>query len=69
MVKRVYFGAVANEHVRELKDVNNREFRDARGAGRPRCSRWACIRSPSTDVMHVSVVELLRHVAASKLGN
>jgi NADH-quinone oxidoreductase subunit M len=26
LVKRVIFGAVANDHVRELKDLNNREF-------------------------------------------
>src|SRR5471030_3312361 len=26
MVKRVYFGAVANDHVRELTDINPREF-------------------------------------------
>jgi NADH-quinone oxidoreductase subunit M len=26
LVKRVIFGAIANDHVRELKDLNNREF-------------------------------------------
>jgi NADH-quinone oxidoreductase subunit M len=26
LVKRVIFGAVANDHVRELKDLNGREF-------------------------------------------
>ena len=41
LVKRVIFGAVANDHVRELKDLNGREFlvlgaaRGGRAAGRP----------------------------------
>jgi NADH-quinone oxidoreductase subunit M len=26
LVKRVIFGAIANDHVRELKDLNGREF-------------------------------------------
>ena len=31
------------------------------------CCGWACIPKPFTDVMHVSVTELLEHVAQSKL--
>ena len=34
MVKRVYFGAVANDHVAELKDINAREFVMLARAGR-----------------------------------
>ena len=46
MVKRVYFGPSRNDHVRDLIDINTREF--AMLACSPsRCSRWACIPSRS----------------------
>jgi NADH-quinone oxidoreductase subunit M len=66
MVKRVIFGAVANEHVRELADLSRREF-------------WllallavlviamGVYPKPFVDVMHTSVADLLAHVARSKL--
>jgi NADH-quinone oxidoreductase subunit M len=66
MVKRVYFGEVANDDVRQLSDINGREF-------------WMLLLlalavlfmglypRPFTDLMDASVAELLRHVALSKL--
>jgi NADH-quinone oxidoreductase subunit M len=66
MYKRVIFGAIANAHVAELKDINRREF-------------WilailaffvmAMGLYPKifTDISEVSVAELLKHVAATKI--
>jgi NADH-quinone oxidoreductase subunit M len=66
MVKRVYFGAVANHHVAELKDLNAREF--AMLALLAVAVLWMGLYpKPFTDVMNVSVAELLKHVAVSKL--
>jgi NADH-quinone oxidoreductase subunit M len=62
----VYFGAVANDHVAKLADINKREmfmlvvlalFTLYMGL-HPK---------PFTDVMHESVANLLSHVAQSKL--
>ena len=66
MVKRVYFGDVANDEVRALKDIDGREFLMlALLAG---AVLWMGLYpKPMTDSMHVSVVELLKHVAVSKL--
>ncbi len=66
MVKRVYFGAVANDHVRELKDLNRREFAML-GVLAIAVLAMGLYPKPFTDVMHSSVVELLRHVAVSKI--
>ena len=66
MVKRVYFGDVANDHVRELTDINAREF--AILAILALCTLgMGLYPNPFTDVMHVSVTELIRHVGVSKL--
>jgi NADH-quinone oxidoreductase subunit M len=66
MVKRVIFGEIANDHVAELRDVNNREF-------------WMLIAlaffvllmgvwpAPFIDAMQLSVDGLLQHVATPKL--
>jgi NADH-quinone oxidoreductase subunit M len=66
MVKRVIFGSIANEHVRDLADIGRREF-------------WLLFvlavlviamgvyPKPFVDVMHTSVADLLEHVAKSKL--
>lgn len=66
MFKRVYLGPVTNDHVKHLRDISAREF-----------SYLALLAiavlymglypKPFTDVMSVSVTELLRHVAQSKL--
>jgi NADH-quinone oxidoreductase subunit M len=60
MVKRVYFGPIANDEGRALKALNAREFAML-GCSRSRCWRWALPR-PFTDVMHVSVTSC-RHVS------
>jgi NADH-quinone oxidoreductase subunit M len=67
MYKRVYFGAPANNHVKALTDINAREFLmlSLLAAG----TVWMGVYpKPFTDVMHVSVTELLKHVALTKLG-
>ena len=66
MYKRVYFGQVANEHVRKLIDLDGREF--AIMAVLAAATLFMGVYpKPFTDVMHVSVTELLKHVAVSKL--
>ena len=67
MVKRVYFGDVANDDVRALTDINAREFTML--AILAVAVLWMGLYpKPFTDVMQVSVTELLRHVAAPKLN-
>jgi NADH-quinone oxidoreductase subunit M len=66
MVKRVYFGDVANDDVKSLADVNTREF--IMLAVLAAAVLWMGLYpKPFTDVMNVSVGELLKHVAQSKL--
>ena len=67
MVKRVYFGDVANDHVKALTDINAREFLML--AVLAAAVLWMGLQpKPFTDVMQVSVTELLKHVATSKLN-
>jgi NADH-quinone oxidoreductase subunit M len=66
MVKRVYFGDIANDHVRALDDINAREFL-VLGLLAAAVLAMGIYPKPFTDVMDASVAELLRHVAASKL--
>ena len=66
MVKRVYFGAVANDHVRELADIGPREF-GMLALLAAAVLAMGLYPKPFTDVMNVSVDNLLRHVAVSKL--
>jgi NADH-quinone oxidoreductase subunit M len=66
MVKRVYFGEVANENVRQLTDLNRREFWML-GVLAIATVWMGVYPKPFTDVMHVSVTQLLQHVAQSKL--
>ncbi|MET0383055.1 MAG: NADH-quinone oxidoreductase subunit M [Burkholderiaceae bacterium] len=67
MVKRVYFGEVANHHVAELKDIGAREFLMLAVLA-VAVLAMGLYPKPFTDVMQVSVDELLRHVAQSKLN-
>jgi NADH-quinone oxidoreductase subunit M len=67
MVKRVYFGDVANKHVAELTDINTREF-TMLAILAVAVLAMGLYPKPFTDVMHVSVTELLKHVAISKLN-
>ena len=66
MYKRVIFGAVANHHVAEMKDINGREklvfailALTVLGMG--------LYPLPFSEIMHTSVNDLLVHVARSKL--
>ncbi|MGN6806004.1 MAG: NADH-quinone oxidoreductase subunit M [Trinickia sp.] len=66
MYKRVYFGAVANDHVKSLTDINRRELLIL-GVLAALTLFMGLYPKPFTDVMHVSVENLLSHVAQSKL--
>jgi NADH-quinone oxidoreductase subunit M len=66
MVKRVYFGDVANDDVKVLKDINGREFLML--AILAVAVLWMGLYpKPLTDAMNPAVTELLRHVAVSKI--
>jgi NADH-quinone oxidoreductase subunit M len=66
MVKRVYFGDVANDNVKALQDINGREFLML-GVLAVAVLWMGLYPKPFTDVMQVSVTELLKHVAVSKI--
>ena len=66
MVKRVLFGKIANAHVAELTDVSAREFWLLATLGIAVLA-MGLYPKPFIDVMHQSVVDLLTHVARSKL--
>jgi NADH-quinone oxidoreductase subunit M len=67
MYKRVYFGDVTNDHVRELTDINAREFLIL--AVLAAAVLWMGLQpKPFTDAMQVSVSELIKHVSVSKLN-
>jgi NADH-quinone oxidoreductase subunit M len=66
MFKRVYLGPVANDHVKELTDINSREFLML-GLLAAAVLWMGLYPKPFTDVMNASVANLLQHVAASKI--
>ena len=67
MYKRVYLGDVANDDVRALTDINAREFFIM--AILAVAVLWMGVQpKPFTDVMQVSVQELIKHVSVSKLN-
>jgi NADH-quinone oxidoreductase subunit M len=66
MYKRVVFGAVANHHVAELKDLNLREFL-VLGLLAVAVLVMGLWPNPFAEVLHVPVSDLLSHVAQSKL--
>jgi NADH-quinone oxidoreductase subunit M len=65
MVKRVIFGAVANHHVAELKDINLREFL-VLGLLAVAVLAMGVWPNPFAEVLHVSVNDLLNHVTQIK---
>jgi NADH-quinone oxidoreductase subunit M len=66
MYKRVIYGAIANDHVKALTDLNRREFWLL--AMVALLVLWMGVwPKPFIDVMHSSVADLLAHVARSKL--
>ncbi len=66
MIKRVVFGATANDHVAALKDIGGREFL-VLGLLAVCVLAMGLYPFPFTEVMHASVDNLLKHVALSKL--
>ena len=66
MYKRVYFGPVMNDKVKALTDINARELLMMTVLA-VATLYMGLYPKPFTDVMHVSVDNLLKHVAASKL--
>jgi NADH-quinone oxidoreductase subunit M len=66
MVKRVYFGDVANAEVKALTDINRREFWML-GLLAAAVLWMGVYPKPFTDVMHQSVTQLLAHVGQSKI--
>lgn len=66
MVKRVVFGAVANEHVAELADLNRREF-FMLAVLAIAVLYMGLYPAPFTDTMQTSVADLLKHASVSKL--
>jgi NADH-quinone oxidoreductase subunit M len=67
MVKRVIFGEIANEHVRELADINGREMLFL-GILAVAVLVMGLYPMPVTEVMHSSVDALLKHVATGKIN-
>jgi NADH-quinone oxidoreductase subunit M len=66
MVKRVFFGPITNTHVEELKDLNAREY--LMMAVLSFCViGMGVYPKPFTDIIHPAVINLLQHVAVSKL--
>lgn len=66
MVKRVFFGEIANAHVAELKDLNRREFLIL-GVLAVLVIGFGVYPQPITEMTHASVSQLLSHLAQSKL--
>ena len=66
MYKRVVFGEVANDHVKELVDLDCRELLIL-GILAVCVLAMGLYPFPFTDVMHASVDNLLKHVATGKL--
>jgi NADH-quinone oxidoreductase subunit M len=67
LVKRVVFGAVGNDHVAQLHDLNKREF-FMLGLLAIAVIAMGLYPAPFTDVMQTSVADLLQHVAVSKIN-
>jgi NADH-quinone oxidoreductase subunit M len=66
MFKRVYLGPVTNNDVKELTDINGREFLMLALLAAA-VLYMGVYPKPFTDVMETSVADLLTHVALSKL--
>jgi len=67
MFKRVYLGPVANDDVKNLKDINGREILMLSLLAAA-VLYMGIYPKPFTDVMDASVLDLLKHVAVSKLN-
>jgi NADH-quinone oxidoreductase subunit M len=67
LAKRVIYGAIANHHVAELLDLDKREFLIL-GLLAIAVIAVGLYPAPITDAMQVSVGELLKHIAISKIN-
>ena len=67
MFKRVYLGPVTNDDVKNLSDINSREFLMLSLLAIA-VLYMGIYPKPFTDVMNTTVADLLKHVAASKLN-
>ncbi len=67
MYKRVYLGPVVNDDVKNLTDINAREFLMLAMLATATLY-MGLYPKPFTDVMNTSVIDLLKHVALSKLN-
>jgi len=67
MVKRVFYGEVANDSVRALKDINPREFSIMAilAIAILALGLWP---APLIDVLHASVENFLQHISVTKLS-
>ena len=69
MYKRVIFGAVANEHVAALKDLNCARVPGAGRCSRWRCSGWASTRAVRRGAARRRWTSCSRHVAQAQAMN
>ncbi|MFC5474312.1 NADH-quinone oxidoreductase subunit M [Paraherbaspirillum soli] len=67
LVKRVVFGEITNHHVKEMLDLNKREFLIL-GVLAIAVIVMGVYPAPFTDAMQVSVTDLLKQVAITKLN-
>ena len=66
MVKRVFYGEVANHNVAQLKDLNQREFLIL-GILAALVLGFGVYPKPLTDLTHATAAQFLQHMAVSKL--
>lgn len=66
MFKRVYLGPVGNDHVKELTDINSREF-FVMSLLAAAVLYMGVYPLPFTQIMDTSVTDLLKHLALTKL--
>ncbi len=66
MFKRVYLGPVGNDHVKELADINSREF-FVMSLLAAAVLYMGVYPLPFTQIMDTSVTDLLAHIATTKL--
>ncbi|PUA19887.1 NADH-quinone oxidoreductase subunit M [Glaciimonas sp. PCH181] len=67
LVKRVIFGVITNPHVKDMADLNKREF-FMLGLLAIAVIAMGLYPAPFADAMQVSVADLLKHVAITKLN-
>ena len=66
LIKRVFYGEVANPHVAELQDINKREFLIL-GVLALLVLAFGLYPAPITELTNATVTQLLSHMAQSKL--